>query len=64
MRDGSRYASNKNLSEALNLRPRILPDFACPTAIARLIAAGYCVKTCYNWEEARDTLIAYLDGKL
>jgi len=30
----------------------------------RLIAAGYCVKTCYNWIEARDTLIAYLEGKL
>ena len=30
----------------------------------RLIAAGYCVKTCYNWIEARDTLIAYLKGKL
>lgn len=30
----------------------------------RLIAAGYCVKTCYNWIEARDTLIAYLEGNL
>lgn len=30
----------------------------------RLTIAGYCVKTCYNWEEARDTLIAYLEGKL
>lgn len=30
----------------------------------RLTAAGYYVKTCYNWIEARDTLIAYLEGKL
>lgn len=30
----------------------------------RLTAAGYCVKTCYNWIEAKDTLIAYLEGRL
>ncbi len=30
----------------------------------RLIYAGYCVKTCYNWIEARDTLINYLEGRL
>lgn len=30
----------------------------------RLIYAGYCVKTCYNWIEAKDTLIAYLEGRL
>lgn len=29
----------------------------------RLTAAGYCVKTCYNWIEAKDTLIAYLEGR-
>lgn len=26
--------------------------------------SGYACKVCYNWEEARDTLIAYLEGKL
>jgi len=26
--------------------------------------AGYYCKVCYNWMEARDTLIAYLEGKL
>lgn len=26
--------------------------------------AGYYCKVCYNWIEARDTLIAYLEGKL
>lgn len=30
----------------------------------RLTAAGYCVKTCYNWEEARDTILKYLEGEL
>lgn len=25
---------------------------------------GYYCKVCYTWEEARDVLIAYLDGKL
>lgn len=25
---------------------------------------GYYVKVCYNWVEARNTLIAYLEGKL
>lgn len=30
----------------------------------RLSAAGYCVKTCYNWEEARDTILKYLEGEL
>ena len=30
----------------------------------RLIAAGYCVRTCYSWIEARDTLIDYLEGRL
>lgn len=25
---------------------------------------GYCCKVCYSWIEARDTLIAYLEGKL
>lgn len=28
-----------------------------------LTSAGYYCKVCYGWEEARDTLIAYLDGK-
>lgn len=27
-------------------------------------AAGYYCKVCYSWIEARDTLIAYLEGKL
>lgn len=27
-------------------------------------STNYCCKVCYNWEEARDTLIAYLEGKL
>jgi len=27
-------------------------------------SAGYYCKVCYNWMEARDTLIAYLEGKL
>lgn len=26
--------------------------------------AGYYVKVCYNWMEAKDCLIAYLEGKL
>jgi hypothetical protein len=26
--------------------------------------AGYYVNVCYNWTEARDTLIAYMEGKL
>lgn len=26
--------------------------------------AGYYVKVCYGWEDARDTLVAYLEGKL
>lgn len=26
--------------------------------------AGYVCKVCYSWTEARDTLIAYLEGKL
>lgn len=30
----------------------------------RLVSAGYCVKTCYNWEEARDTILKYLEGEL
>lgn len=25
---------------------------------------GYFTKVCYSWEEARDTLIAYMEGKL
>lgn len=28
------------------------------------VTAGYYCKVCYNWMEARDTLIAYLEGKL
>lgn len=32
--------------------------------IEALQKAGYCCKVCYNWIEARDTLIAYLEGKL
>lgn len=28
------------------------------------VAAGYYCKVCYNWMEARDTLIAYMGGKL
>lgn len=27
-------------------------------------SAGYYCKVCYNWEDARDTLIAYLEGKV
>ena len=27
-------------------------------------SAGYYCKVCYNWMEARDTLTAYLEGKL
>lgn len=27
-------------------------------------SAGYYCKVCYTWEEARDTLIAYLEGRL
>ncbi len=27
-------------------------------------SAGYYCKVCYNWEEARDTLVAYMEGKL
>lgn len=30
----------------------------------RLTDAGYCVRTCYSWIEARDTLIDYLEGRL
>lgn len=26
--------------------------------------AGYYCKVCYSWQEARDTLIAYLEGRL
>ena len=26
--------------------------------------AGYYVKVCYGWEEARDTIVNYLEGKL
>lgn len=26
--------------------------------------AGYYCKVCYNWEEARDTLVNYLEGRL
>lgn len=29
-----------------------------------LTSAGYYCKVCYSWEEARDTLIAYLEGKV
>lgn len=32
--------------------------------LAYLATAGYYCKVCYGWEEARDTLIAYLEGKL
>lgn len=32
--------------------------------IAYLKSAGYAVAVCYSWIEARDTLIAYLEGKL
>ncbi len=28
------------------------------------INAGYCCRVCYNWEEARDVIIKYLEGKL
>lgn len=27
-------------------------------------SAGYYCKVCYNWEEARDTLINYMEGRL
>lgn len=30
----------------------------------RLTQAGYLVAVCYNWQEARDTLINYLEGRL
>lgn len=29
-----------------------------------LTKAGYYCKVCYSWQEARDTLIAYLEGKV
>lgn len=32
--------------------------------IAYLKSAGYYVAVCYSWIEARDTLIAYLEGKV
>lgn len=32
--------------------------------IAYAVSAGYYCKVCYTWTEARDTLIAYLEGKL
>lgn len=32
--------------------------------IEYLEQAGYYCKVCYNWIEARDTLIAYLEGKV
>lgn len=32
--------------------------------ISYLRSSNYYVAICYNWEEARDTLIAYLEGKL
>jgi len=28
------------------------------------LGAGYCCKVCYSWEEARDVLINYLEGRL
>lgn len=31
--------------------------------ITQLLAAGYYVSVCYGWEEARNMLIAYLEGK-
>lgn len=27
-------------------------------------SAGYYTKVCYNWEEAKDTIVSYLEGKL
>lgn len=27
-------------------------------------SAGYCCKVCYSWIEARDVILAYLEGKL
>lgn len=32
--------------------------------IDALTSNGYFATVCYSWEEARDTLIAYLEGKL
>ncbi len=32
--------------------------------IAYLTFAGYYVAVCYSWQEARDTLINYLEGKV
>jgi hypothetical protein len=32
--------------------------------INHVTAAGYYCKVCYNWIEARDAIIAYLEGKL
>lgn len=29
-----------------------------------LQSQGYCCRVCYSWTEARDTLVAYLDGRL
>lgn len=29
-----------------------------------LSQGGYCVRVCYGWIEARDVLIAYMEGKL
>ena len=29
-----------------------------------LYSAGYCCRVCYGWEEAKETLIAYLEGKI
>lgn len=32
--------------------------------LLHLAGAGYYCKVCYGWEEARDTLVQYLEGKL
>ena len=47
-----RYHKNGGCSEAQL-------DFMCYAA-----SYGYYRKVCYSWEEARDVLIAYLEGKL
>jgi hypothetical protein len=51
----------------LFLEMKVKPNKVSPEQIAwieNLIINGYYCKVCYSWIEARDTLIAYLEGKL
>lgn len=32
--------------------------------INHVVEAGYCCRVCYNWNEAKNVIIAYLEGKL